>query len=248
MYTKAWDYLRPIHRIATLCGTFPDQTLFSPKACLLYRIYSLTLLCISAYSGHSMMIFHFNYYKDIVCFTVLVTDVTTFMFHAASVVTPITLNAAYRKLFKRLDQAERLIHSLNIAQKQRPSNLQMCAWILLAVSAILFFWYSMNLIDTIPAVMTLGSLVNYLIFLSFTLQFVSIMSVIESKFVSVNWHLEYLNNKCPVYLSSRDRKTYIKNKVHGAQAVSYTHLDVYKRQPPYSPDLVLCDFLFFFCI
>ena len=128
MYPKASDYLRPVQRIATVCGTFPDETLFSPTACRVYNVYSVFLLLISAYSTPASMMVHFYNYNDIVCFTLVLSDIVILSFHTACIVMPIVLKTTYRKLFKRLEQVERTIHSLNVAQTQCPINFQLITW------------------------------------------------------------------------------------------------------------------------
>lgn len=215
MFPKAVEYSKPVQKFARLCGTLPVSFPPDSPVSKYYLVYSLVLITLSANSYTRGSIYSFNYYKDIVCFTCILADVTTFGFHAAAILTPLSLTKTYSKLFGRLEYLENLIHSLNITQKQIPTKCCIYTWISYVVALIVlhcyitFYTFRINLIEGV------GFIACYTAFNVCVIHLLQLLLVVKSKLVSVNWHLDYLNNKVPVYLVPPDDKIFIENKIHG---------------------------------
>lgn len=216
MFPKASEYLQPVQNFAKLCGTLPVCRLTDCTVTRSYKIYTLFSLVMMCYSGQKIMVNHFYEHRDIVCFTFLLTDTFYLAFHAAAILSPVVLKKVYFKLFKRFEQIEKLMHLQNIAQTQSISNFQLYGLILLALSSSVLFGYCTFDADVMS---DFGLVSVHNSFLATTLHITSLLWHIKNKFCLLNWHLEYLNNKVPIYLLPHEIEEFMENKASGKHAV-----------------------------
>lgn len=168
----------------------------------------------------NFIIFDFTRYKDIVCFTVVLADVNVLCFHASVTMVPFLMQKTYAKLLRRFQRAEQLIHSLNIAQKQNPSRF--CCYTLVTLSlitAVSKFYFTFFILEVTP-LSAVASLIGYSRFLVFILHLLSLLFVVQSKLTAINWHLDYLNNKVPVYLTPSEAQLFIDNKTNAKEVAT----------------------------
>ena len=95
VFPKATEYLQPIRIPAKLCGVFPHRISSRSEVPKLYFIYSLVFILLSAISYSKNLLYHFNKYRDIICFTLSLGDITTFSFHASSLLVPFSSEKIY---------------------------------------------------------------------------------------------------------------------------------------------------------
>lgn len=212
MFCTASVYLEKVKHFARLCGTFPyrSDTIVS----LNYMVYSLFLLLISAFGCLGSMVYHFLYYRDILCFTLVLTDVVTFVSHLAVILNSLLSKKIYKKIFKRFACIERMLHTLNIVQNQNPTDNQMYIQMIFAsltaiiLGSVLYFLKEFNIITII------GSVATYVTFLACSIHVICLLLFVEHKYHLINWHLEYLNNKFPLYFSQHEAKLFMRSKLN----------------------------------
>lgn len=215
MFPKAAEYLQPIQNFARLCCTFPDQNWISGSTISnIYLMYSLFILLTSASLLRSAVRFHMYFYSDVILLTLLLCDVMNFAFHVCAVLIPKVLSKSYSKLLASLRHTETLIHEQNMSQTQSPQKCLLYVLMtieslgMVAFAYITHFIFHASLIDTIGMVATMFTVYVCMIHI------LSILLVIKNKFIIINWHLEYLNNKLPAYLLPSEAKRFIQNKIH----------------------------------
>lgn len=212
MYVKATEYLQPIRNFAKFCGTLPGRNLHDSTVSLWYTVYTSVLLAISAYSTSKEIVHHFDTYKDIVCFTVVLTDLTNFVRHMAAIFVPFSLQKVYLRMWQRFEHVESVMQAQNMANKQNLTNFNLYASIMIAISAIVFFSYVTQVTSTGDTMYDFGAVVTHMTFLACTHQIISLASLIKNKFELLNWHLDYLNNIVPLYLLPNEAKILLENK------------------------------------
>lgn len=214
MYPKAVEYLQPVHRFAKWCGIFPasitDRTISH-----LYVIYCMFLLMFPAKSASIFALLYYNQYKDIVVFATELYIISKYAMHLFSISVPLLETKTYSKLFKRLNHAERLIHSLNI--NQAPSITEYRQYFDIVVTLLIVSGHSAALYTNRKYSLDIcfGYFIVYATFFSYIHLIASLLTVVKNKLNLMNWHLDYLSNRVPAYLMPPDDSLFIENKLYG---------------------------------
>lgn len=219
MYPRVAEYLEPIHIFAKYCGVLPiSSSLTDSAVSRCYFIYCLFILLLPASNIAFSCVYYYMKFTDVVCFTTVGYVGLRVAVHTVSIMAPFVRSNAYIKLFKRLNYVEMLIHSLNINQKAYPSKACQLVWIILKLSTDVVLFSITRVYQNIPLVVSLGFFAVYYSTFGSMLQIVALLKVIKCKFIIINWHLLYLNNKIPPYLTGSDKRAFIENKIRYGQS------------------------------
>lgn len=150
----------------------------------------------------------------------MTSGVINFVFRVTIILVPLWYGKVYKKLFKKLGRVETIMHAVNINQEQSPTELQMYTWIIYALLAISCYGYITYYIVHAPMVYALGYVAIYSSCFACTIHILSLLMVVDRKITSINWHLEYMNNKVPVYLSSSEARLFLQKKIHGKEVAN----------------------------
>lgn len=215
MYPEAVEYLKPVQYTARLFGLLPY--LFSADLVLskFHVIYTLVLIPLAVNSYTVVAISDFYYHRDIVCFTCLLAHAATFTFHMSAILTPLLQRNTYSKLLVSVEYVEKLIHDLNITQSQSPTTFYVRTWIAYLVLVLMCHCYITFFLLESTLIVGVGFVACYMAYTICIFHLLSLLIVVKSKLVSINWHLDYLNNKFPVYLTPPDDRIFIEKKIRG---------------------------------
>lgn len=226
MYSKAAEYLKPIQKLSKLCGIFPYRSSSDSAIPKFNLIYPLLLLLLTALVLSRSLAIDLRFSKDIVSFTFILTAAISFLFHTAAVVIPLLLGKTYSKLLRRLEQAEVLIHRLNISQKQS-TTIPFNILIVVCFAVVVFHFYILFSVAEASPIDTAGYIGLFITLSVCLCHLLTLLHFVKRKFASINWHLHYLSNKVPVYLTPADMKVFIEKKIH-AKDVMENFADCYE--------------------
>lgn len=223
MYHSAVNYLQPVQNFAKICGLHPlDLTDHSVAYFYIFCCSLMVIIPTKHALNYGMMLF--TQYNDIVLFTNMLHIICTRAMHNTFIYIPLVKTKLYKKLFKKLSNAEKLIHSLNMKQQETPAKLWQYLFILfLAATHILLFglFFVQGRITLQTACVVA---LDFVRFNSYMLQINCLLYAVLSKYTLINWHLEYLNNKVPAYLMPPEDKEFIARKVN-AEGVEQKFVD-----------------------
>lgn len=214
-YPQASRYLQPVLVAAKFCGTFPQFSFSDLPNCKFYLVYLLCVLLLATNFAAATIPLHYNAYKDIICFSVILYDAVIILYNLSAALMPILLRNTYLKMMKAIDKIEKLMHSINISQTQSPNRHCLFFWLFLTFSVVGYTTLLVCLLVEWSLASAIGGMLWYSSYAISLVHVLSLLFVLKSKIVSVNWHLEYLNNKVPVYLLPPDDGIFLEKKIHG---------------------------------
>lgn len=121
MYKKASEYFRPVHLFSKYCGTYPGRRT-SPKIWHYYFVYCVLLSVPILLFAWQLHLYIWAVYKDIVYFTAVLSLSFKVCTCLCLVYVPIYNRNYYRKLFDSINEAELLMFTSNMNQKQVPTK------------------------------------------------------------------------------------------------------------------------------
>lgn len=213
MYTEAFEYLQPIHRFARYCGVFPTASVRNQSVSYLYSLYQFILLVLATPMEINSIVTYNYYFKDIVLFTTTLAAVTRLLFHMSALLLPLALKHTYSTLMTKISRIQYLLHSININQKETPSKLKQCLFIIIATVAPISFGIAVYIQLHAPVHLAVGACIYYFTLQATILQVLSVLILLNDKFSLINWHLDFLNNKTPFHLSYREKRLFIEKKM-----------------------------------
>lgn len=213
MFPRAAEFLKPTHVLGKLCGIFPLESLSDETVSRVYQLFCFLLLATVLKPIYELLVVQYRIHNDIICLTVMLHVIFYFLCHAVTIIVPLQFRKTYLKLFKKLGRVEGLLHSVNVKQTECPNKFRQCVWIGLAL-LIEMFIVLLTYSDRIPIIIVYGVFICYSSFNAFIIQLTSILTVVENKFLLINWHLDYLNNKFPPFLLPPENTIFIQKKIY----------------------------------
>lgn len=214
MYPKASDYLRPVLIFSKYCGIYPGA-LAPPNLWYYWFAYSTLMLATLLLLTRDILLHAWYSYKDVVYFTFVFSLFIKVFTCFCLISVPIWRQSSYRKLIKSINAAELLMFSFNINQKPNPTKSWQ--WFSCFACLLLFFLHSIlwkQYFGT-PFFISIGNFIIHLPLCATFFQCLSFLKLIEDKFSLLNWHMDYLNNKVPAYLTPYERQLFLQNKTRG---------------------------------
>ena len=199
MYPKVAQYLGPVHSFAKFCCTYPmslTDTTVSPY----YVAYCTLLLFIPLYTSLRTFQTYWLQFRDVVLFTFCLSHLLRYATIFVVSYIPFFLRDTYRTLFKRLEEVEELIHTLNIKQTENPKMAKQCMWIFLTLCVFAVNYVSISLIRGRKLLSIFSYQLLYMFVFACYLHFLTILLVIDNKFTTLNWHLDFLNNLSLIHI------------------------------------------------
>ena len=145
----------------------------------------------------------------------MLTSLISFSFHASAVIIPMLLRNVYAKLLKRIEKAEQLIYASNITQTPVTKTGRFYFFTIVPFLLTCYSWYiTFGVYKWLPPTAAIGHVTNHSRFVVFIVHLLLLLFVVESKLASINWHLDYLTNRVPVYLAFPDDEIFIESKIH----------------------------------
>lgn len=213
MYTLVTEFLQPIHSFANVCGVFPKVLVHDSAVSYLYICYQLILFVLAVPTDLVVLINYHHLFNDIIFFTTVLTVATRILFHLSALFVPLSLKHTYLNIVENLNRIQKLLHSVNVKQRENPSKLQQYVWISLALLSSVLFSVSIYIQLHSPLHIPVAVIIYSCILEAAMLQILSVLIVLEHRFTLINWHLDYLNNKAPLYLSSYEKRLFLQNKM-----------------------------------
>ncbi|XP_046671089.1 putative gustatory receptor 28b [Homalodisca vitripennis] len=138
-------------------------------------------------------------YNDITSFFLAFHFFILFVQHCTVLVTPVLTRDSLVKFFKIIESAQEALFNLNIRQPRSPSMLSQICWLAfftvpllmsIVVSTFSPISYSTAAISVAHPIVFYGTLSKMRI----------MMQLVKEKFDLLNWHLDDLNNRWPLFL------------------------------------------------
>lgn len=196
MYQDAVSLLQPTVVVLRICGVCPSalKTLHIPKSnkihafvlTIVYVIFILHLTSVQrSFTGLASLLSVLAILSDILNHFVL----TTCAFLSSE---------SLIKFFRIMESAQRSLFSLNIRQPPSPSKKSQTVWIAVMFTPKLMAVICQLIVSV--SVVRISSLANTMVVTGTSCKIRVLLDLVNGKLELLNWHLDDLNNRWPVFL------------------------------------------------
>ncbi|KAG8328189.1 hypothetical protein J6590_000846 [Homalodisca vitripennis] len=200
MHKEIVNLLNPTILYSKLCGVFPSPLLPDNSCSSISYTVFIVILMMAPLTFLGTLAHDLVYvYNDITSFFLAFHFFILFVQHCTVLVTPVLTRDSLVKFFKIIESAQEALFNLNIRQPRSPSMLSQICWLAfftvpllmsIVVSTFSPISYSTAAISVAHPIVFYGTLSKMRI----------MMQLVKEKFDLLNWHLDDLNNRWPLFL------------------------------------------------
>ncbi|KAG8273371.1 hypothetical protein J6590_021326 [Homalodisca vitripennis] len=197
MHQDSVSLLQPTVLVLRVCGVCPSA-LRTVKIHFVTKIYAFVLAITLLVFVLVMLWTSFGVYNDITAFIFFVSSISNMAQHVILLTSPFLTYRTLSRFFMIMESAQQTLFDLNIRQPPNPSVRSQICWMALmfapgcAIFGILCFNTSIAYI--IPL------LIENLVTVGTACKMRVLFHLVNEKFGLLNWHLDDLNNRWPLFL------------------------------------------------